>query len=160
MENLHPLIVHFPIALLITALALETVGLFWRAEILPRVALWNLGLGTLGAAAAVLTGRLAADEAKHSHEIFQVMAQHARLGYLVLWGAVAATGWRLATRGRADARSRWIGWGLLAAVCGTLAVGAHLGGRLVYEYGVGGSYGRAHGGIEVVNPTTQGGTAP
>ncbi len=165
MENLHPLVVHFPIALLVTALALELAGLLWRSDGLRRVALWNQGLGTVGVLAAVITGRLAKAGAKHSPEIFQVMSRHEQVGYVVGWLTVAALGWRLATtrrrterrygplasRRRAGPRDHWIGWGVLALLCGLLAFGAHLGGRLVYEYGVGGVYGRAHSGIEVVD---------
>ncbi len=151
MENLHPLVIHFPIALLVTALALELAGLLWRSDGLRRAALWNQGLGTVGVLAAVITGRLAEAGAKHSLEIFQVMSRHEQVGYMVGWLAVAALGWRLATtRRRAVPRDQWIGWGALALLCGVLAFGAHLGGRLVYEYGVGGAYGRAHSGIEVV----------
>ena len=150
MENAHPLVIHFPIALLLTALLLELAGVLWRSEGLRQVSLWNQGLGTLGVLAAVLTGRMAKAGAKHSLEIFQVMSRHEQLGYVVLWLAVAALGWRLATRRRTGMRHRWIGWGALAIVCGVLASGAHLGGELVYEHGVGGVYGRSHSGIEVV----------
>ena len=157
MENAHPLVVHFPIALFVTAFALETIGLIFRWESARRVAWWNLAAGSLGAVAAVLTGRAAAATAKHSFEIHQVMTQHERAGYLVLWLLGVVVAWRLASRTWRVARpplaaaTRWIGWVMLAVLCGTLAYGAHLGGRLVYEYGVGGSFGRSSGGIEVIN---------
>ena len=162
MENAHPIFVHFPVALLTSALVLETVGLIFRRKSWRRVALWNLALGTAAAALAVLTGRAAAATAKHSFEVHQVMTQHERLGYLVLSLAVTTFGWAVATRDRRPRdrcqapfwRGAWhqvLGWGLLVATCLALAYGAHLGGRLVYEYGVGGSFGRAVGGIEVVD---------
>lgn len=148
MESLHPLVVHFPIALLVTALALETVGAGFRWESWRRAASSNLALGVMGAAVAVLTGVLAEGTAKHSFDIEQVLARHEQMGYLVLSLAIAALGWRWATRAAARRWIRWVGWGLMAATCAGLAVGAHLGGRLVYEYGVGGSFGRSSG-IEV-----------
>lgn len=132
-----------------TAFALETVGVVARREACRRAAWWNLALGAAAVVVAVLTGRAAAATAKHSYEIHQVMTQHERLGYVVLCLAGTAVSWRLATRGSARPRDRWIGWGVLAALVATLATGAHLGGRLVYEYGVGGVYGRSTG-IEVV----------
>jgi len=133
----------------VTAFALETVGLVFRREAWRRAAWWNLTLGTAVAGVAVLTGRAAAATAKHSYEIYQVMEQHEHLGYAVLGLAGAAVSWRLATRASGRPRDRWIGWGLLAALVVTLTAGAHLGGRLVYEYGVGGVYGRTAGGIQV-----------
>lgn len=149
MENWHPLVVHFPLALLTTAWVLETVGVWFRRDTFRQVALWNLVLGTAGAVVAVLTGRAAAVTAKHSYEIHQVMTQHERLGYVVFCLAGAAVSWRLATRTSSRPRDRWVGWALLGVMVFVMSVGAHLGGRLVYEYGVGGVYGRAAGAIIV-----------
>ncbi len=148
MENFHPLTVHFPIALLMAALLIETLALAFKKSTWHRIALWNLALGTLGAAVAVLTGRQAAATAKHSFEIHQIMILHERLGYAVLALAVVTVGWRLLKRDALSRRGRWVTWGLLGLACGILAFSAHLGGRMVYEFGVGGSYGRS-GGIVV-----------
>ena len=147
MENFHPIFTHFPIALLTAALLVETLALLLRRPEWSRVSLWCLGLGVLGAAGAVLTGRLAEETAKHSFEIHEVIELHEKIGYAVLAGSVLLLGWRFLARG---SRGRqWAGWFLLAVLCGAMAFGAHLGGRLVYEFGVGGSFGRS-GGIEVV----------
>ena len=55
MENSHPLTVHFPIALLLAALFIETLALLLRRPEWRRVSLWCLGLGVFGAAAAVFS---------------------------------------------------------------------------------------------------------
>lgn len=149
MENIHPITVHFPIALLTAALLMETLALLLRRPEWSRVSLWCLGLGGLGAAASVLTGRQAMVMAKHSFEIHQIMTLHERIGYVVLAGSALLLGWRFLAR--SSRGWQWAGWGLLAALCGTIAYSAHLGGRLVYEFGVGGSYGRSSG-IEVAEP--------
>ena len=148
MESLHPRVVHFPVALLLAALLVETVALLLRNPAWHRVSLWNVVLGTLGAGAAVVTGRLAMAVGKHSYAIHQVMSLHERLGYVVLGVVVGVTLWRLAVRDRLSTRSRWLAWILLCFACGVMVFSAHLGGRLVYEFGVGGSYGRS-GGIRV-----------
>jgi uncharacterized membrane protein len=149
MENLHPLTVHFPIALLPVALLIETLAVLFKKASWHRIALWNLALGTLGAAVAVFTGRQAAATAKHSFEIHPIMVLHERLGYVVLALAVVIAGWRLLRRDALSRRGRWMAWGLLGLACGILAFSAHWGGRMVYEFGVGGSYGRSSG-IEVI----------
>ncbi|MBI3616498.1 MAG: DUF2231 domain-containing protein [Candidatus Omnitrophica bacterium] len=148
METIHPITVHFPVALLITAFFVETLALLAGKPNWHRVALWTLTLGALAAAAAVWTGRQAMAAAKHSFEIYQVMELHENLGYVVLSLAVLVAGWRLWARDRLSVKSRWIAWALLGSACGIMAFSAHLGGRLVYEFGVGGVYGRS-GGIEV-----------
>lgn len=142
MESLHPLIVHFPIALLLSALACDILALVLRREALHRVGLWNLALGTLGAGAAVWTGLQAEEVAKHSFEIFQVMDRHERLGQITLGLAVVTLGWRLWRRDRFALPARLGVLLLMTLMAASLAYGAHLGGRLVYEFGVGGSFGR------------------
>lgn len=149
MESVHPLVVHFPIALLMTAIFLDVLALVFKRPGLHRVALWNLGLGTLGAAVAVLTGLQAARIAKHSLEIHQVIELHRKLGIATLVIGGLVVGWRLFKRDRVTSRARVLTLCVMLAMAATLSLGAHLGGRLVYEFGVGGSYGRSSG-IEVV----------
>ena len=141
MESVHPLLVHFPIALLLTAVALDGLALLLKRDGLHRIALWNLSLGTVGAAVAVLTGLQAEDIAKHSFEIWQVMELHERLGITTLVLGLMTTSWRLRYRDRLTPRSRTLTFLTMLAMTGTLAYGAHLGGRLVYEFGVGGPFG-------------------
>ena len=150
MESLHPMVVHFPIALLLTALLIETPALILRKISWHTVSLWTCGLGTLGAAAAVLTGRQAMGAAKHSFEIGEIMELHEHLGYVILALASLVTIWRLVKKDSLSIRARWLAWSVLAVACGTLTFSANLGGRMVYEFGVGGSFGRSVGGIEIV----------
>jgi len=142
MESLHPLVVHFPIALLLSALLLDGLALALKRTPLHRVALWNLALGTLGAGAAVLTGLQAEDVAKHSFEIWQVIQLHKRLGITTLILGIMVTSWRLWKRDRLSRRARTLTLAAMLAMASTLGVGAYLGGRMVYEFGVGGSFGR------------------
>ena len=141
MESLHPLVVHFPIALLLTAVAVDGFALILKRPALHRVALWNLCLGTLGAATAVLTGLHAEDVGKHSFEIWQVMQLHKRLGIITLILGIMASGLRLFTRDRLSPRLRALAFALMLAMASTVALGGYLGGRLVYEFGVGGRFG-------------------
>lgn len=143
MESFHPLIVHFPIALVLTALLLDLLAVIVKRPGWHRVALWNLSLGTLGAAAAVGTGLQAEGVAKHSFEIWKIMTLHKRLGITTLILGVIVTAWRLVHRDQLSPRARLITLGGMALMVLTLGFGAHLGGRLVYEFGVGGSFGRA-----------------
>ena len=139
--SLHPMIVHFPIALLLTAVVLDLGALVLQRPGLHRIALWNLTLGTLAAGLAVLTGLRAEDVAKHSFEIEHVMELHERLGITTFIFGVAGASWRLARRDQLTPRARLVTTLVALAMLTTLVIGAHLGGRLVYEFGVGGSFG-------------------
>lgn len=141
MESAHPLVVHFPIALLLTGAGLELLAVLSKRAAWHRVALWNLALGVLAAALAVWTGLQAAGIAKHSFDIHQVMSRHEQLGKITLGlGAIVVSG-RLLQRDRVSQRTRLVLLALTLLMVGTLAWGAHLGGRLVYEFGVGGRFG-------------------
>ena len=142
MESLHPLIVHFPVALLLTAVVLEIVALLMKRPALHRVALWNVCLGTLGAAAAVATGLQAQAIGHHTFEIYEVMEVHERLGITTLTLGSVVAGWRLLARDRLGPRQRWLALALMLVMACTVSYGAYLGGRLVYEFGVGGTFGR------------------
>jgi len=144
MESAHPMIVHLPIALLSTGVGLDAAAIVLRRTGLHRIALWNLTLGTVGAGLAVLTGLQAEDIAKHSFEIWQVIEWHKKLGISTLILGLMTVSWRLVKRDALTARARLVTSVLSLAMLGTLACGAHLGGRLVYEFGVGGTFGQAH----------------
>ncbi len=62
--ELHPAIVHFPIALSLTAALLFVLSLILRHELLRAVALWNLDLAALAGIAAVLSGIWAEETAE------------------------------------------------------------------------------------------------
>lgn len=135
--RLHPLIVHFPIALLVTGVGLDFLGLILRRPSLQRVALWNLALGTCGAAAAVATGLEAEEVAKHSFEIWKIMQLHKRLGITTLILGIMLTAGRLAKRDNLSPRLRWVSLVVMLAMAASVSIGGYLGGRLVYEFGVG-----------------------
>ena len=141
-ESAHPLVVHFPIALLLAGVGLDVAALALRRPALQRVALWNLALGVLAAALAVGTGLRAAGVAKHSFEIWRVMELHKRLGITTLILGLMAVSWRPKHRDQLTTRARLVTTALLLVMTATLLWGAHLGGRLVYEFGVGGSFGQ------------------
>ena len=89
------------------------------------------------------TGLRAEEVAKHTFEIHQVMELHERLGITTLILALAAVGWRLWKRDRLGLVTRALTTLAMLVMMVTLAYGAHLGGRLVYEFGVGGRFGLA-----------------
>ena len=142
MESLHPLVVHFPIALLLSALVLDILALALKRPPIHRIALWNLCLGTIGAAVAVLTGLRAEDVAKHSFEIWKIMNVHERLGITTLILGIMVAGFRLGKRDRLTPRARALTMAVMLIMAATLGTGAYLGGRMVYEFGVGGTFGK------------------
>ena len=88
---LHPAIVHFPIALITTALILHGIQL-WKPNWLGRVVgMWLMGLATIFSIAAVLTGQkeaAKAGEIGYPTETLIFIERHETLGKIVVWGAI------------------------------------------------------------------------
>jgi uncharacterized membrane protein len=55
-DPLHPAVVHFPVVLVLLGTVVAAAAVFWRKHNLPLLAAVTLGLGALGAWAAVETG--------------------------------------------------------------------------------------------------------
>jgi len=148
-DGLHPLIIHFPIALLMVVPLLIVAAMIWRDN-RKGVLVAALGLMVLGTAAtwiAVSSGEAAGRLAERSPEINAVLEHHEELGetvrtvFTVLTGvfAILLAGPRLLRR----VPSLKVQTAVLAAFlvvwgAGTLVLvnTAHNGGRLVHEFGV------------------------
>jgi uncharacterized membrane protein len=148
-NGLHPLVVHFPIALLLVAPLLILFSLIPGrfAQGLSLSALGLIVLGTIGAWVAVSTGEAAEDFAKGIAGAEPVLDRHedlaeiARNAFTVLSLVYAG----LVTTGIFVRKSLpkylmpsltgvfLVGYG---AACIVLANAAHQGGRLVHEFGV------------------------
>lgn len=84
--NLHPLVIHFPIALLFTAALVDTLGILMRRnDFLRRGAFALYLLGTAAVAAAWFTGKQAADSVFLATEANALLTEHADLGQYLLY---------------------------------------------------------------------------
>jgi uncharacterized membrane protein len=130
---IHPALVHFPFALLLTATIADLAHLagFWRE---PRFAAWLMAWGLAAGLVAMATGlydfrRLTSVQLPHALRHMGAMAL-AWLGYAV---ALYLRRDSLAALAEPSAASTAVA--VASAV--VLAVGGWLGGELVYRYGAG-----------------------
>jgi uncharacterized membrane protein len=145
LPNLHPVVVHFPIALLPAALVFDVACLVMRRSVwLDRAALSLYGLGVLGAGAAIWAGKLAANQVgAASAEVERLMNDHSDWAFLTLIVFIGITLLRfeVAWRDRQEPALRLSRIRLIALVLAiggqwVLAETADRGARLVYKHGV------------------------
>lgn len=147
--SLHPLIIHFPIALLYVAPLFILVAIFWRRarEGWSLAALVLMGLGTLSLFLAVATGEAAGRLAERTPQITAALERHeslAETGQVVFslltlaFAILVLVPLVLKREPKAWLRQTVLVVFLLAYLVGLgqLTRAAHEGGRLVHEFGV------------------------
>ena len=137
--NLHPFIVHFPLALLIVSALSDAVGILIHREQALKAGYILLLLGSIGAIGGALTGETAAETAAAIPGIGQDLDEHEDLGTAVVWVAIALTLSRthLVYRKRFSGATRVIYLLFAFGVAGLVAASGYTGGHLVYKYGAG-----------------------
>lgn len=142
LPNLHPAVVHFPIALVPLALLFEVAGLLLRKqEWLERgsVTLW--GLAGISSWVALQTGESAADGLVGvPANLEPLIGIHSDWGHRAFYALIAFAVLRLGVFLRVPERRRLLARSLLLvpglALLALVAQTADLGGQLVYRHGV------------------------
>ncbi len=137
MPNLHPLIVHFPIALLLLSLILETIAFFRKSSGLSRAAWWNQIAGSAGLALTVTSGLFAENTVPIAGDARDLFERHELLAFLSAAIFALLLLWRIAARGNIPRQSPTAYFVLLVAGVACVLIGAWYGGEMVYRYGVG-----------------------
>lgn len=135
--NVHPLFTHFPIALLLAAVAFYVLGALFRKENLFIAGKWTLWFGALSAVATVWTGLQAAETVAHDEEIHQIMMRHQYLGIAILILSVAWSLWVAISKANIPSRGRVIFMSGLLILSAMILQEADFGGRMVFLKGVG-----------------------
>ena len=99
LQNIHPLVVHFPIAFLIGSVVFYLLSLATRKDTLANTAFVLLITGTLTAAAAVGTGLYAESGVMVSHTVReQLLSVHEKCMIATLTLSAALSLWAVADR--------------------------------------------------------------
>ena len=139
--NIHPLVVHFPIAWWIAAVIVDLIALMLpRAAWAATTASTLYPAGALAAMAAYLTGRQAAATVHTPGLAHPIIAEHWNwaLATTIAFAFIAVL--RIWVNLKRPERPRWMRTALAAAALAALAIlfeTGDRGARLVYEHGVG-----------------------
>ena len=136
MDNIHPVLVHFPIAFLSAFFALDLIATLAKKQHWRDVASWMLYLGAVTAVFTVIAGFNAAGSVAHGGEVHPIMERHKDFGIAVLCLAIFLSIWRALSGGVIQGIANGFFLALAAAMFITMILGADLGGLMVYQHGV------------------------
>lgn len=133
--NHHPVFVHFPIALWLTALLFEIIAVWRHDDSTHRTAVWLLWLGTLGGVFAVMTG-LNAQRLVPRGAVGHVLEVHEQLMLTSFFLAIGLSFFAYVSyRNITHSLKVVILVGLLALGV-FVTLGADRGAEMVYRYGI------------------------
>ncbi|MFZ1683652.1 MAG: DUF2231 domain-containing protein [Candidatus Zixiibacteriota bacterium] len=138
-SHLHPMIVHFPIALIIIGFLSDLVGAFTRRQFFITAGLYLIALGSVGTIAAYLSGNLAGDGVTEAGALGTALETHEGAATLALWTMIVLAAVRV-TLGLSKTMTGWRQWAMVALLAlgvGTIARTGYYGGELVYKHAAG-----------------------
>ena len=140
--NIHPLFVHFPIAITIMALVFEGASRINKDRFPLVISTALIYSGALAAAVTVVTGLNAADTLGHDSSGPDLVHTHRNfmLYYTAVIVVLAAANFIIAKKAGDQLAATWgkvFRPGLLIMATAILVVGADIGGQLVFKHGMG-----------------------
>lgn len=139
LQNVHPLVVHFPIAFLMGAALFYFLSWIFRNQTFATTAFLLLILGTLAAGAAVGTGLYGEEGVMVSRSVREHLLEvHEKIMLVTLGLSMILAVWALVAR-PFPKKGRVLFLLLFLVLLGVMTVGTDYGARMVYDYNAGGS---------------------
>jgi uncharacterized membrane protein len=135
-DTLHPIVVHFVIAMVLFAFLCDVIGYFTRNSRLYEVSWWNMLIATASIFVAIIFGQYEAGLAQPYEAVQPVLNLHTLIGWSLSGLIASITGWRYVIRSKNPEQLPipYLGLGLiLVAIVG---VQVYLGDKLVWVYGL------------------------
>jgi uncharacterized membrane protein len=132
LSEIHPSIVHFPIALLPAAVGADLLANLTDSDRLADAGRVLMPIAAASAVVSAAAGLIAQEEVVAEGKARDILATHRSLNLSLTMIGTAMAVWRM---GRERAGRGYLALGL--AGLGALGYSAYLGGKMVYEHGVG-----------------------
>lgn len=135
-DTIHPIVVHFAIAMVLFAVLCDGIGYFTRNTRLYEVSWWNLFFATISIFIAIIFGQIEAGLAEPYAAAESTLNLHTLLGWSLSGILTAVTAWRYVLRSR-NPKSLplpFLGVGVL--LVGLVCTQVYLGDLLVWVYGL------------------------
>jgi uncharacterized membrane protein len=135
-DTIHPIVVHFVIAMVLFSVLCDGIGYFTRNVRLYEVSWWNLFFATITIFIAIIFGQVEAGLAEPYAAAAATLNLHTLLGWSLSGVIAAVTAWRYVLRSR-DPKALplpFLGVGIL--LTGLVFFQVYLGDLLVWVYGL------------------------
>ena len=137
--HLHPMIVHFPVALITVGFIAEVVSLFFKSEkCLSKTGFYLMVLGALAAIAAWSTGQLFTNEPSQG-EIVRVFEKHETGALITMILMIIGSAFRiwLVVQKKEETQLKWIAFGFYLLGFAAVTFTGFMGGTMVYNFMMG-----------------------
>lgn len=134
--HLHPIIVHFPVALITVGFIMEVIALFFKSErCLSKTGFYLMILGTLAAIAAWLTGQLFTSQPTQD-AITDVFEKHETGALITMILMIICSSFRiwLVVQKKEETQLKWVGFALYLLGFAAVTFTGFMGGTMVYNY--------------------------
>jgi uncharacterized membrane protein len=135
-DPLHPVVVHFVIAMVFFSFVCDVIGYFTRNSRLFEVSFWNLFVAAIAIFAAILFGQFEAGLANAYEAVQPALSLHTITGWSLAVILAGITTWRFVIRDRDPLKIPPVYLGVATALSCLVFFQTYLGSRLVWVYGL------------------------
>jgi uncharacterized membrane protein len=135
-DLLHPIVVHFIIAMVFFSFICDVVGYFTRNHRLYEVSFWNLVVASVSIFIAILLGQFEAGLSQPYEAVKSTLNTHTIIGWSLSAVLVAITAWRYVIRSRNPTKISPIYLGAATVLVCFVFFQMILGTQLVWVYGL------------------------
>lgn len=135
-DTMHPIVVHFVIAMVLFAFLCDVIGYFTRNHCFFEVSWWNMFFATISIFIAIIFGQFEAGLAEPYNAVQPVLNLHTLLGWSLSGILAAITAWRYVIRSRNPEKIsvNYLAAGFLLTVL--VCIQVYFGDELVWVYGL------------------------
>ena len=135
-DPLHPIVVHFVIAMVVFSFVCDVIGYFTGNLRLLEVSWWNLLVAAIAIFVAILFGQFEAGLAQPYPAAQPVLTLHTIMGWSLSVVVVAIASWRFIIRRMNPGKLPPVYLGFATFLICIVTLQVYLGTRLVWEFGL------------------------
>lgn len=136
-EHIHPILVHFVIAPLIIAVAFDFVWLFKKNELFQKFSWYNLNVAAIFGVLSIITGLIAEENVIFSEVSKETFYSHENVSFIFIILLLIQALWRIGLNGKYPQKLLYVYYFVIITSLFSVIYTAYLGGKLVFEYGIG-----------------------